>query len=75
MKTHDQLSEIVNTVGSQVSSSFPKVGLIVIAFNRNSPASTPVAMTGSAPSREYAARLLRSIADELEARPGTNIVI
>jgi len=50
--------------GQQITGSYPNLGLIIVAFNQTQP--TPVAMTGQAPNKEYAIRLLRTIADNLE---------
>ena len=74
MKTHLQLTEIVHTVGSQVTSSYPGLGLIVVAFNQHTP-STPVAMTGQAPNKNYAIRLLRQIADSLEKSGDSSLIL
>ena len=65
--THTKLVEIAHMMGQQVTSSYPDLDLIIIAFNQTEP--TPVALTGQAPNRTYAIRLLRTIADNLEKNP------
>jgi hypothetical protein len=73
VKTHAKLAEIAHAIGQQISGSYPTLGMIILTFNQTDP--TPVAMTGQAPNKEYAIRLLRMVIDHLEKSKGGELIL
>jgi hypothetical protein len=73
VKSHAKLAEIAHTAGQQICGSYPNLGLIIVTFNQTP--HTPVAMTGQAPNKEYAIRMLRQIADSLEKSEGNALIL
>lgn len=65
MKTYAELREIVTQNVQQTVTTFPGLGLVVIAFNLGAPV-TQCAIGAEVQDLDQAIRLLRETADKLE---------